>query len=396
MSKNSQNRRLNKKKLKASKLKQKEEIIKSRYGRIGEIYCDESGNTGTNLLDSSQPVFVLGSCDFTESECKKLLAPLVSRNADEIKFVNLKRKASGQDAIVNIFKNRLVTPRRLMFSVMHKKFVTVTKIVDDLIENTLSREGFDLYQGARNVGLSNLLFAVIPSFCGQVEFDTLLERFMAMTKKRDNESIESFYAQIEQLNKISVEKGHNLTEEITLLLSTKKYVHDIFKTLPKDSNNPAVPALFALSYYWGRLYTKGINIKHDNSTPVEQQKQLLAHFSDMSQQKVKFGYGIREFELPLKVRKIDFLDSKDNYRLQLVDVFTSCFAYWLKHKIEDDSTDTFYKKLENIPFEQYLKNNVWPSLDVTPESLGADPFEIKENPADVTASFLHRAEAKSE
>ncbi len=70
-----------------------------------------------------------------------------------------------------------------MFSVMHKKFVIVTKIVDDLVENTLSREGFDLYQGARNVGLSNLLFAVIPSFCGQVEFDTLLKRFMAMTRK---------------------------------------------------------------------------------------------------------------------------------------------------------------------------------------------------------------------
>ena len=37
------------------------------------IYFDESGFTGYNLLDTSQPVFVLGSTDLPPAESQKLL-----------------------------------------------------------------------------------------------------------------------------------------------------------------------------------------------------------------------------------------------------------------------------------------------------------------------------------
>lgn len=391
MGKNNRSRRLKKIKQKELRLKQKERILKTRYSQIGNIFFDESGNTGTNLLDSVQPVFALGSCDFTEREGKSLIKPLMSMQSTEIKFVNLKRRTSGQDAIINLLKHRLVTPKRVMYAVLHKKFVVVTKIVDDLIENFLSRQGYDLYQGAGNVALSNLLFMVIPAFCGQDEFDTFLTRFMVMTKKRDQASIDDFYHQIEVLNDICQQKGNDLSQEIFLLSETKYYIHDIFDTLPSHSNNPAVPALFALSQYWGNLYKKGFNIKHDDAKPVEQQKQILQQFSAISQKKVKFGYGIREFEIPLKTKRIEFIDSKTSYRIQLTDIITSSLTYWLKHKIEDNTEDPFYKKLDKIDFEQYIKNSVWPTEDVTPESLGASSYEIKENPADVVAKYLRKA-----
>jgi len=121
MSKNSKQRRLNKIQKKNSRLKEKKEILQSRYNKIADIYFDESGNTGANLLDLSQPIFALGSCDFTERECEKLLVPLLSRGASEIKFVNLKRRASGQNKIIDLLQNKLVTPRRVMFSVLNKK-----------------------------------------------------------------------------------------------------------------------------------------------------------------------------------------------------------------------------------------------------------------------------------
>lgn len=37
------------------------------------IYCDEAGNTGANLLDPEQPVFVLASNDFSAEEAGNLL-----------------------------------------------------------------------------------------------------------------------------------------------------------------------------------------------------------------------------------------------------------------------------------------------------------------------------------
>jgi hypothetical protein len=393
MGKNSKHRRSQKIKSQKNRLKEKERILKIRYSKIADIYFDESGNTGTNLLDSTQPIFALGSCDFTEKECQKLLDPLLNRGAHEVKFVNLKRRSSGQEKIIDLLQNSLVTPRRVMFSVFNKKFVIVTKIVDDLIENTVSRFGYDLYQGAGNVALSNLLFCVIPAFCGEEEFDKLLTKYMLMAKLRDEKTINDFYHQVDHLKDICDEKGHELSQEIYLLSSTKNFIEDIFRTLPQDSNNPAIPALFALSRYWSNLYKKGFNVKHDNAKPVEEQQEILKLFSDFRQQSIKFGYGIREFELPLRVKNIDFLDSKDEYRLQLIDVITSSFTYWAKNKLKGENEDLFFKELEKIQFDKYIKNIVWPSDEVTPETLGADRHEFKENPADVVARFLKKARA---
>lgn len=393
MSKNSKHRRSQKIKKQKNRLQEKERILKTRYSKVADIYFDESGNTGTNLLDSTQPIFALGSCDFTEKECQKLLDPLLHRGANEIKFVNLKRRPSGQEKIINLLQNSLVTPRRVMFSVLNKKFVIVTKIVDDLIENTVSRFGYDLYQGAGNIALSNLLFCVIPAFCGKGEFDKLLTKYLLMTKLRNEETINDFYSQVDHLKEICDKKGHDLSQEIFLLSFTKKFIEDIFRTLPNNSNNPAIPALFALSHYWSNLYKRGFNIKHDNAKPVEEQQEILKLFSDFRQKNVKFGYGIREVELPFRVKNIGFLDSKDEYRLQLIDVITSSFTYWAKNKLQGDNEDPFFKELEKIQFDKYVKNIVWPSDEVTPEALGADRHEFKENPADVVAKFLKRARA---
>ncbi|WP_432706847.1 DUF3800 domain-containing protein [Klebsiella pneumoniae] len=35
---------------------------------VPNIYFDESGNTGSNLLDPNQPVFSLASCSFSDND----------------------------------------------------------------------------------------------------------------------------------------------------------------------------------------------------------------------------------------------------------------------------------------------------------------------------------------
>lgn len=64
------------------------------------IYFDESGNTGRQLADLDQPLFILGSCDFSAEECEQLLRPLRSRQAPEIHFKKLRKSGRGQDRII--------------------------------------------------------------------------------------------------------------------------------------------------------------------------------------------------------------------------------------------------------------------------------------------------------
>ena len=55
------------------------------------ISFDESGNTGTDLLNEKQTYFVLASTDFTIDEANSLLRPFWSQNSsqEEVKFTSV-------------------------------------------------------------------------------------------------------------------------------------------------------------------------------------------------------------------------------------------------------------------------------------------------------------------
>lgn len=61
------------------------------------IYIDESGNTGSNLLDKDQPVFATASCDFSLAEAEYLLSHLPSSaTAEATKTIKLWHKRVEQ------------------------------------------------------------------------------------------------------------------------------------------------------------------------------------------------------------------------------------------------------------------------------------------------------------
>lgn len=52
------------------------------------IYFDEAGNSGQNLLDKNQPIYVLVSHNFSIEEAEAILKPLET-NSSEIYFKNI-------------------------------------------------------------------------------------------------------------------------------------------------------------------------------------------------------------------------------------------------------------------------------------------------------------------
>lgn len=79
-----------------------------------------------------QPLFILGSCDFCAEECDQLLRPLRSRQAPEIHVKKLRRSGRGQNRVIELFQSNLVTPERFKAQVFHKRFMLLTKLVDEL------------------------------------------------------------------------------------------------------------------------------------------------------------------------------------------------------------------------------------------------------------------------
>ncbi len=108
------------------------------------IAFDESGNTGADLLNTDQSVFVLASVCYTEEEAHQLLDLVFTPQTREAKFKRLKKSRAGERRVISFLQSEFVTAERVKINVFHKRYMVVTKIVDILIETIAHRDGIDL------------------------------------------------------------------------------------------------------------------------------------------------------------------------------------------------------------------------------------------------------------
>ncbi|WP_460044622.1 DUF3800 domain-containing protein [Pseudomonas sp. S2_H01] len=356
------------------------------------IYFDESGNTGRQLGDLDQPIFILGSCDFTHAECEALLGPLRSRQAPEIHFKRLRKSGRGQDRIVELLQSPLVSPARFKAMVFNKRFMLFTKIMDDLLENLLDDLNVNFYENGQNRAFCNMLFCVLPLAVGEELFDQFLRLYYDMCLSKTEADIAAFYTHIEQMQTVAASGTLNPEFELQLLQMTQRNVRETLAIIEDSTFNPAIPAFFSLCVMWGRQYA-AFDAICDDSEPVEKQSDFFALVADPRQPTEVIGHGPNSFELPLKLRSLRFTASHESDGVQATDVITSALAYYLNKKHYSDGTDEFYLKLNALnKLDELVADSIWPSLDVTPESLGRAGNEHGQNPADAMAHYIIRAE----
>ena len=111
-----------------------------------KIYLDECGFTGEDLFNSEQPIFTLASIDLSEEVCHELKDKYFSSvQAYELKHSNLAKRPKQQEMVINLIKGLGSNyPKSVKFSVAHKRYVLVTKIVDILIETLAYEDGINL------------------------------------------------------------------------------------------------------------------------------------------------------------------------------------------------------------------------------------------------------------
>lgn len=369
MSKNSKFKRDTKRKLASQKKKRKDALALREKQKIPTIFLDESGNTGSNLVDPEQRVFALASCMFSETESKQLLALIDSKSPNEVHFKDLKRRKAGQDGIIRLMSSELLNARKVNIDIFLKEFMVTTKIVDILVEHMMHLVGEDLYINGRNIALSNMLYYCLPSFCDPDLVRTMYKSFVLMIRDQSDETIEKFY------NSLELVKGSSSSDDfkasIDLILATKRCVHDALEGLDKTSLDPSIPALFSHCVKWGKAYPLGFNIIHDDSHSIEKQKLLFAQFMDWTQDEIEYGYDRRKFNLPLKGKSLKFASSKDYPQIQVADIIASSFSYWASGVSRGETDDYLFLELNKLDLDRFVRHSkIWPTMDVTPEELG--------------------------
>ncbi|WP_432451963.1 DUF3800 domain-containing protein [Agarivorans sp. QJM3NY_29] len=394
MSRNNQANRKKKLANKRDKLRASRAKVNAEKSKIATIYLDESGNTGHNIVDKNQPIFTLSACKFSNGEAEKLLALTGSRSPLEAHFKNLKRRKSGQDGIVRLMSHRLINKDHVKVELFHKNFMVTTKIVDLLIEHMLHLNGHDLYVNGANIGLSNMWFYCMPTFCGQDRVQAMYGSFVNMIKEQSEESISSFYESVEVLKEHSIHE--NFKEDLNLILLTRNYIHDALNGIDKTSLDPSIPALFSKCVSWGDIHPKGFHIIHDDSHSVEKQKAMFSQFMDWTQSSIELGYDRRKFKLPLRGKSLKFSSSESHPQLQVADIVASSMTYWADGVARDEKEDYLFLELNKLNLDKLTTSyKIWPTQDVTPSDLGT-VHDGGLNAADHGAYFLMKAKANAE
>src|SRR5690606_23960060 len=133
--------------------------------------------------------------------------------------------------------------------------------------------------------------------------------------------------------------------------------------IDKSSLDPSIPAFFSQCVAWGDIHPKGFHIVHDDSKSIEQQRELLSLFMDLTQKTIELGYDRRKFKLPLRALSLEFSNSQAHPQLQVADIIASALSYWAKGKEKGETDDYLFVELDKLnPSKILSPMSIWPSL----------------------------------
>lgn len=125
---------------------------------VGTIFCDESGYTGPDLLDSQDPYFSFATVAVSADEAADLVARLIKEygvQGGELKGRRLLKYAKGRRAVEEIFTE---LEGRFKVSLFEKRYALACKFYEYVFEPPLATHSLVFYALRFHLFISNLLY----------------------------------------------------------------------------------------------------------------------------------------------------------------------------------------------------------------------------------------------
>jgi hypothetical protein len=152
---------------------------------VTRIYIDECGYTGDDLFNLDQPIFCLASTSLPEETCQELKSTYFGKvKANELKHSQLSTRPSQQKMIIDFLHSFEQINDTVKFSIAHKHFVLLTKIVNLIVEPIFYDDDEDFYKDGDNISYSNLLYYSLHFIMGEEFLLKVLSNFQVMIRER--------------------------------------------------------------------------------------------------------------------------------------------------------------------------------------------------------------------
>jgi hypothetical protein len=286
-------------------------------GAVVEVACDESGFSGTNLLDPATPVFTHASTDLDVAEAEALVAELRSGSRwslGELKSAAFFRSPHADGAAAWLLR---ALAGRAHVHVIDKELFLVTRVVDLFLVEPTYAAGTRLSEPDRAPAL-----ALYRAGRGTTEWTAFLTTFVDLvrTKRRrdaDRGRVDRFLRARDALATVG------LPSEAADVLSGlhRRRVTDVASRLAHDDRSippplePLLPALAETVLYWS-AGERQVLVVHDEQSALtagrlRRLQEVLAAGGDVS---------------PLA--GLVTVDSRDDARVQVADLLAGTVRRW--------------------------------------------------------------------
>lgn len=346
--------------------------------KVTKIYIDEAGNTGQDLLNQDQKVFILSSNNFNDFEINELKA--IFQDSNELHFVKLKRSKKGREAIVSFLNHRLITERNIISVVAHKEFITAAQIVDKLIEPVLFDRDIDIYKSGENISYANFIFYFGNFFWDKELYNNMINSFIKMIRSKDKNDIDNFYKVVLQLYNTDT----NNKELIDLILLSKRQINRILENANKFTIDVTLSSFYVLCDLWFKKTTQKLDIIQDNSKQIETQNEFIEFTKSINIEPREIGYGSRKLVFPTQINSLKLVDSEEFSGVQISDLIASSLAFMYNNS--NPKQEKFVEQIKESKLLQLANNHtIWPTKEVALEEFNMETGE-GENIIDFLAS----------
>lgn len=290
---------------------------------VAEIFCDESGHDGENLMAGTTPVLAHSSLHMDLAEATELVAYL--RKKTQAQSPELKASAvlrNGQ-AIDELFGAHGKLAGRVQVYVVEKACLAAGKMVDLLIEEKAYAGGFDLYTNGYAKHIADELYQYGPPGLGEEQWLSLVSGFTSLMREKqrkggDKETIDAFFEKVEQARSTSTHP--RITFILTLLSATRRQAEEFQAAVAKGdltkNLDPLQTSLMELAYGWNQRLNRPIRIMHDAQKSLTEQVMKAVMTAATEEMPAEFNLPDRRCDLV----GIEHIDSKADPRIQLADV----------------------------------------------------------------------------
>lgn len=363
---------------------------------IGHVFFDESGNTGQNLADLSQPVFSLASTTVDESEAIRLLQPFAVLNQAEVKYSKVRKTTMGQRLIIDFLKDPVVVGEFAKIYVVNKPFMIVSKIVDMIYEPQVHAMGENFYEKKAALATANLISLVYPVFGGRTRFYRLLELFVKAVRSKDDESITRFFRDAKSFKDHVEEKhGEDNAAQLIPILYEEHLGAPNLRSGRTDELDPIVPSFMVHAAHWSRESNQRFAVVSDDSSTLERNQQVFLDYSNPLGTPMSADYYGDKIEYPLKIDRFEFVDSQTQPSIRIADLLAGIASDAFTPMANRERQSPYQKSITQPLLDHGLiLNALWPGDDVTPEALNA-ASESQVNPVQVAVDFVTSVKAAS-